>query len=109
MTPSLARPVSAGPELPLGQTRSLGPAYDPALDRERLQRQIGRIWALMADGQWRTLAEIERVTGDPTPSISAQLRHLRKRAFGAHPVAKRRRGGGGTWEYRVGTMREETL
>ena len=80
-----------------------GPAYDPALDRERLTGQLYRVWWLMRDRAWRTLPEIAEATGDPEASISAQLRHLRKARFGAHQVDKRRRGSpkSGLWEYRV--------
>ena len=69
-------------------------------DTARLTGQIERIYALMEDGAWRTLEEIEAATGAPQASISAQLRHLRKRRFGSHAIAKRRRTQG-TWEYRV--------
>ena len=75
-----------------------GPAYEPAKDEARLTGQLLRIFALMNDGRWRTLAEIEAVTGDPQASISAQIRHLRKPRFGAHQVSKRRRTEG-QWEY----------
>jgi len=71
-----------------------------AKDQERLAGQIKRIYTLMIDGQWRTLAEIETATGDPQASISAQLRNLRKHDFGYHTVAKRRRSES-QWEYRV--------
>ena len=59
----------------------------------------------MHDGRWRTLDEIASTTGDPPASISAQLRHLRKRRFGAHVVERQARGdrSHGLWEYRVGT------
>lgn len=80
-----------------------GPAYDPALDRDRLSGQIQRIFELVRDGQWRTLSEIAATTGDPEASVSAQLRHLRKPRFGAYVVEKRRRGleTAGLWEYRL--------
>jgi hypothetical protein len=64
----------------------------------------------MCDGEWRTLSEINEGTksernplGDPPASISAQLRHFRKKRFGSHLVDKRRRGddAGGLWEYRL--------
>jgi hypothetical protein len=59
---------------------------------------------------WRTLGEIARATRYPEPSVSAQLRHLRKSRFGGYRVKKRLRRGdadereiqrGPTWEYRV--------
>jgi hypothetical protein len=79
-----------------------GPAYDPALDHQRLTRQLGRVFDLVQDGRWRTLQEIADATGDPHASISAQLRHLRKPRFGGYAVEKRRRSPyGGTWEYRL--------
>jgi hypothetical protein len=55
---------------------------------------------LMVDGQWRSLGQIENVTGHPQASISAQLRHLRKKRFGSH-VVERRHMGKGLYEYRV--------
>jgi hypothetical protein len=80
-----------------------GPDYVPPLDHARLTDQMGRIRALMLDGQWRTLAEIRAVTGDPEASISAQLRHLRKPRFGEFVISKRRRGEGrrGLFEYQL--------
>jgi len=85
---------------PPPQTRTFGPTYDAAQDAPRLQAQMARVYALMRDGRWRTLAEIAEATGDPPASVSAQLRHLRKPRFGAHRVEKRRRSGG-LWEYRL--------
>lgn len=40
---------------------------------------------------WMTLEELARKTKFPEPSISAQLRHLRKEEYGAFTVEKRRR------------------
>lgn len=86
-----------------------GPAFEPKHDQRRLTGQILRVFDLMRDSRWRTLSEIERVTGDPAASVSAQLRHLRKERFGSHVVDKRARGNraSGLWEYRV-IVREET-
>ena len=80
-----------------------GPVYVPQHDLKRLTGQILRVFALMRDGRWRTLSEIEKTIGDPAASVSAQLRHLRKERFGAHVVAKRARGNRsiGLWEYRL--------
>lgn len=80
-----------------------GPAYQPQLDFNRLTGQMKRVKDLMIDGQWRTLGEIESITGDPQASISAELRHLRKSRFGSWIVDKRRRGNRieGLFEYRV--------
>lgn len=77
-----------------------GPEYDAKRDGDRLWVQHRRIFALMRDGIWRTLQEIADHTGDPTPSVSAQLRHLRKKRFGAHTV-ERQHVGRGLYEYRL--------
>ena len=59
---------------------------------------------------WLTLEELAMLTHYPQASISAQLRHLRKKEFGGYEVAKRQRASGrmlrgedfGTvWEYRL--------
>jgi hypothetical protein len=71
-----------------------------AEDCARLEGQTRKIFDLMKDGCYRTLAEIEMMTGYPQASISAQLRHLRKLRFGGNQVDKRRRDGG-QWEYQL--------
>lgn len=93
-------PATAPPR-PIGHFN--GPAYEPQHDYKRLAGQILRVFGLMKDGRWRTLAEIEAITGDPPASISAQLRHLRKERFGSFEVEKRARGERihGLWEYRL--------
>ncbi len=80
-----------------------GPDYTPHLDQSRLTGQMARIIGVMADGQWRTLGELEHAAHAPQASISAQLRHLRKPRFGSYRVDKRRRGeaSNGLYEYRV--------
>lgn len=80
-----------------------GATYDPKFDRVRLTNQILRVFNCMKDGEWRTLGEIESITGDPQASISAQLRNLRKDRFGAHEVNKRIRGDrkDGLYEYQL--------
>ena len=95
---------SALPPIPgVSEVRFSGPAYDETADDARLRGQILRVFDVMKDGRWRTLSEIERLTGDPQASISAQLRHLRKPRFGAHELEKRSRGErtAGLWEYRL--------
>ncbi len=77
-----------------------GDDYVDERDRPRLRGQILRIFNLMKDGNWRTLASIEASTGDPPASISAQLRHLRKARFGAHKV-EREHNGRGLYSYRL--------
>ena len=86
-------------ELPL-RPRFNGSDYVPERDDERLTGQILRVATCMMDGQWRGLADIEAITGDPAASISAQLRHLRKERFGGHTVHKEYLGGG-LWHYQL--------
>lgn len=81
-------------------TRFDGSEYQPPRDDTRLTGQLLRIWESMKAGYWRTLEEIAQQTGDPAPSISAQLRHLRKPRFGSHTV-ERRYLGEGLYAYRV--------
>lgn len=79
-----------------------GKTFDPALDEERLNEQTIRIYRLMNDSLWRTLAEIAEETKDPEASISARLRDLRKEDFGGFVVNRRRRkAGSGLWEYQL--------
>lgn len=85
-----------------------GADYVPERDDDRLGRQCQRIFELMKDGLWRSLPEIERVTGDPQPSISAQLRHFRKPRFGAH-IVDRRRGDNSLYEYKLIPASEQLI
>jgi len=80
-----------------------GPAFDPALDEERLNDQILRVYRCMNDSLWRTLGEISESTGAPEASVSAQLRNLRKVEYGSFVVERRRRGLAttGLWEYQL--------
>ena len=80
-----------------------GATYDPALDKERLETQLGKVYRLMRDGKWRTLAEIQAVAGGSEAGCSARIRDLRKPRHGSHCVERRRRGEGkrGLFEYRV--------
>lgn len=71
-----------------------GADYQPARDDARLTNQLKRVFNCMRDGQWRSLSLIADATGDPEPSISAQLRHLRKPKHGQHTVNKKHIGDG---------------
>jgi hypothetical protein len=95
--------------LPLFDQPFAGDDYVDERDRPRLRGQIRRVFSVMRDGQWRTLAELAGETGDPEASVSAQLRHLRKPRFGLHTVTKRHRGEAsrGLYEYHL-TQRGES-
>ncbi|HQW57350.1 MAG TPA: hypothetical protein PK583_00120 [Gammaproteobacteria bacterium] len=69
-------------------------------DSPRLEAQMIQIKAIMDDGRWHTLGEIEQLTGHPQASISAQIRHLRKLKFGSH-IIDRRYLSDGLYEYRL--------
>ena len=80
-----------------------GDGYDIAQDHKRLSNQNERVLRAMLDHKWHTLGELEELVHAPQPSISAQLRHLRRAEFGKHIIEKQRRGFGpdGLWEYRI--------
>jgi hypothetical protein len=80
-----------------------GEDYDPVRDLERLRTQLGRIYALVKDGEWRTVRSISRQLEEqhhvffPENSVQAQLRNLRK--LGVR--VERRHVSDGLSEYRV--------
>jgi hypothetical protein len=88
-----------------------GPAYSELRDGARAITQVEVIRDVLfsaeecrpRDGGWMTLRELGDLTTYGEASISAQLRHLRKRRFGGYVIEKRRRGapGSGVWEYRI--------
>lgn len=77
-----------------------GKTYVPERDRMRLRAQLEDVFALMKDGAWRTLGQIETQTGHPQASISARLRDFRKAKFGGHKV-ERQYLGDGLFHYRL--------
>ena len=79
-----------------------GSDYVPERDDGRLTNQLHRVKHAMSSGDWKSLRQLESETGDPQSSISAQLRHLRKKRFGSHIVEKRYCGNG-LFEYRIPT------
>jgi hypothetical protein len=82
---------------------TFGPAYDRNIDEPALndQREAIKRWMLSVPRLWMTLQELSGDLGFPEASISAQLRHLRKEAFGGYNVQKRRRRGQRVWEYNI--------
>lgn len=77
-----------------------GTTYEPAHDGARLGRQLIGVLAAMRDGRWWTLRELARVAGGSEAGVSARIRDLRKRRFGAHQV-ERQRVGRGLFRYRL--------
>lgn len=80
-----------------------GYVYERKHDFVRLSGQLKVVKDLMSDEKWRTLREIEDLTGYTSASISARLRDLRKAKFGGYEVERRIRGdrSHGLFEYRV--------
>lgn len=69
-------------------------------------KQLGEVLSVMEDGRWRTLGDIEALTGAPQASISARLRDLRKPQFGSYVVERRAQysfGGSRVFEYKLET------
>lgn len=83
-----------------------GKTFVEEKDGQRLSTQLNATFAIMSDGNWRTLPEIAALLKDQTgkeattQSISARLRDFRKEKFGGHTV-ERRRISGGLFEYRL--------
>lgn len=65
-----------------------GADYVPLRDYKRLKGKLLVIFNIMADGKWRTLARISKLSGSPEASVSSQLRNLRKKEFGRHTVLR---------------------
>jgi len=78
-----------------------GDTYDPARDKDRLKKLLGRVFDFMSDYEWHTLRDIQINCGGTEASVSARLRDLRKPRFGAYLV-ERKRLQGGLWKYRLG-------
>lgn len=77
-----------------------GSDIDMNRDAKRLTGQLLDIYALMKDGNWRTLNEISKITGHPPASISAQLRNFRRVEFGSFDLQKNYLGNG-LYQYRI--------
>lgn len=83
-----------------------GRTYEPERDYERLKGQLERVFNVMNDGHWRTLAiihaEILKKTGksDSEAAISARLRDFRKRKYGSYEV-QRQHIDSGLFTYRL--------
>ena len=77
-----------------------GKTFDAALDGERLNSALGKVYAVMLDHQWHTLDELAAKAGCSPQGASARCRDLRKPRFGGH-VVERRRVEGGLWVYRL--------
>ena len=72
-----------------------GPKEDDEEARvSRLTGQLRDVYEALLDGERLTLGGLERKTGHPQASISAQLRNLRKARFGGFTINKKNIDGG---------------
>ena len=78
-----------------------GKHYEGKTDKERLARQIKGVHDHISSGAWKTVEEISMATGYPQPSVSAQLRNLRKEKFGGLDVEGRYRADTRIFEYKL--------
>lgn len=77
-----------------------GATYNHERDSTRLGHQLQLVFNAMGDGEWKTLARIAFITGEPEASISSRLRDLRKVRFGSRSIDKRHIAKG-LWEYKM--------
>ena len=76
--------------------------FDAKKDQERLTKQMRGIYKVLKEAKvWLTVSEIEEETGYAQPSISAQLRNMRKEKFGSLDVRGRYREGTRIFEYKL--------
>lgn len=79
-----------------------GQTFDPSLDLDRLTSLQARAFKVMFDGQWHRLKELARACGGSEAGLSARIRDMRKKRWGAWTVEDRRvLGARGLWEYRL--------
>jgi hypothetical protein len=81
-----------------------GQTYSPEQDHDRLSTALGRVYAFLSDGQWRTLTEIALAAGCSESGASARLRDYSKPKFRAiylNEGVEKRRLSGGLWQYRL--------
>ncbi len=71
-----------------------GATYDPALDEVRLTGQMRDVFECLKHRAWVSVTEIAKRTGHPENSVSAQIRNLRKRRFGAWEIQRYRHKSG---------------
>ena len=77
-----------------------GITYDPDKDHTRLKGQLWKVFELLSDGKWHTLAEMKDYAGGSESGCSARLRDLRKPQYGAKEI-QRERVAGGLWKYKM--------
>ncbi len=77
-----------------------GDDYVSERDKPRLTLQIHQVRMYMEGARWLSVKEISAELNHPEPSVSAQIRNLRKEKFGSR-IVERRYQGNGLYEFRL--------
>jgi hypothetical protein len=80
-----------------------GETYSAELDYKRLRGQILKVYDVMRDGRWHSLAELAQRVDGSEAWVSARIRDFRKEKYGSRTVLRRRVAGGGFYWYRLVT------
>ncbi|HEY9684736.1 MAG TPA: vWA domain-containing protein [Oculatellaceae cyanobacterium] len=71
-----------------------GSTFDQQLDGVRLTKQLEKVYDLMKNGTWWSLAQLAARTGAGTASMGARVRDFRKAKFGGFKVNRKHIGKG---------------
>lgn len=77
-----------------------GDDYVSKRDKPRLTLQIHQVRMYMENAGWLSVQDIAAELNFPEPSVSAQIRNLRKKRFGSR-IVERRYEGNGLYEFRL--------
>ena len=77
-----------------------GDDYVSSRDKPRLTLQIHQVRMYMENNDWLSVKQISNYLNFPEPSVSAQIRNLRKKRFG-NRVVERRYQGNGLYEFKL--------
>jgi len=89
-----------------------GADYSEARDKKRLGRQAVKIFNYMHNNGWQSLNAIAKATGEPSPSISAQLRAFRNPKFQPDDAiyeVDKRYVSNGLYEYKLIVVPNDTM
>ena len=89
-----------------------GGGYSAPRDKKRLGRQAVKIFNYMHNNGWQSLNAIAKATGEPSPSISAQLRAFRNPKFQPDDAiyeVDKRYVSNGLYEYKLIVVPNDTM
>lgn len=84
-----------------------GSDYKPARDKKRLERGMARVLAVLQDGRWWTVEQIQEEilerwgVRDKVTSISSNIRNLRKLPNGDYNIPDAEHSGSGFYKYHL--------